>query len=964
MARNCSVAERNIINANGVNHLLYISIESADGVMHDVTHLGDLNLDFMDGASWSEGLDTPVSTGSLVIRRDTTEDSAAPTIGASSINRTSLGSYAPLFEKGRAVLISTATVLQGTNPLSSDIKPMFTGRIDGVHWQDNPMTIDISDIGAWLADAVLREKKAYAGDSTEPGGGPLLGEVIQSMLNDAIPAEGDPVELYEPVTSPFQPYSKDPQDPSNLFPAIRRWAQEIGWELRYRWDNTDQFRLTLFEPPRSKGVPDWTIGPNEYRSVSNLSSNIADIRNEIIVQYKDVDGKLQTVTAKDQTSIDKYGGPNKISRVWQFPSATIRTAENATSLANAVLSDLSEADADQEIEMPYFWPVQIGDLILFQANGDHYDTDQLLAVVNYSHSFIEGAGSTTLQTRGKVAGAFRAWVRWQNIEGGLTPDTRSLALKNFREIRRTPTVVTYGWDAVADDVEEIWAWQKNSPQNIDPPLPPNEEEDRIWPNIKDAKPDIILKKDTVTFDVDVPDFSFIQAWILQPVDAVFARGYPQNIKVLSAPDIPRITNIETQEGATGLFKDILLLNVVDPQARGGVLSVWLNHDFPEDADPDALPDGTLDIAITPYAVTVTDVFKVTGGTLQLFDNIRIHPGAGKRVYFEFVNSKGTSSGKIQFILLSNGGIITPDGILKDNSINLATQIASNFSMPDVFSSLPATGRPNQLGILSTATPYPKLYRWTGSAWTAATPTADLTGVINIGQLAANSIRANELAVDAVYAAAIQVGAVKAVAIDAAAVNATKLSTIVLSETGPGIGIIQIGKLTSIVGTTWIDLNATGTQPVIHSPSLDLRADGSATFSGIVSASQFTAATANFSGGIAIIGPLMIQSTSGSTRLMAFGVSLGAPAISGVDNDADGIAEDLVLKGKSDFPVTNITGNVLKRSSTAVTQPVPCVTVSALGPSNAGNYKQGDLWIDTALKRVSVLNAGAWVQGST
>lgn len=427
MARNCSGGERAIIAGAGVNHHLFVYVKNADGVFQDCSALGTLGLDLADGASWGEQLDTPVSGGTLTIRRDTSEDTAAPTMGASSINRTALGAYSPLFEKGRAILVKTATTAQGVVPSESDKKTMFVGRIDGIHWQDNPMTVDISDIGAWLADAQLIEPKQYASDTTEVGGGPKLGEVIQAMLADAIPDDGEAVTLYEPAIAPFQPYSKDLQEPGSALAAMRGWAQEIGWDLRYRFDSADAYRFTLFEPPRSKGSPDWVIGPDEYTKVMNLTANIADIRNMIIVQYKDTDGKLQTVTAKNDASIAKYGGPSKIPRVWQFPSSTIRNATDALALANSVLSDLSEADADQEIEMPYFWPLQVGDLCLFRANGDHYDTDQSLAVVSYQHSLTEGEGRTTIQARGKVAGAYRAWLRGKFGQLPVTPIRPQLA---------------------------------------------------------------------------------------------------------------------------------------------------------------------------------------------------------------------------------------------------------------------------------------------------------------------------------------------------------------------------------------------------------------------------------------------------------------------------------------------------------------------------------------------------------
>jgi hypothetical protein len=1144
MPRTCTPAERAIISALDVQHLLYLFVADADGVLQDCADLGALHLDFADGASWGEELDTAISTGQLVIRRDTDADSAAPTMGDSSINRDTLGAFAPLFEKGRAVLVKVATVLPGVAPVEVDKKPMFIGRINTVQWNADPMTISISDVGAWLVDASLPEQKQYASASSTPGEGMLLGAMIQSMIDDAIPPAGS-VPLYEPAIANWEPYSATPQDPGSLFAAIQQWAQEIGWNIRYRFDAADNFRLTLFEPPRTKVDPDWTFGPDEYTKVTNLTSSISDIRNRVKVLYQDADGKLQSVTAEDPVSIAKYGGPNAVPRLWQFASATIRDETTALALANAVLSDLSEAQADQELELPFFWPVQIGDMGLFLANGDHYDTDQLLAVIAYQHSFKDGEGVTTIRARGRVAGAFKQWVARPQTVPGLPVDTRSLAFINFREVRRTPTAVTYGWDKISGDPAEIWEWDKLTPQDADPPIPPGADDDRLWHDIKVDAPTKHLDISTTELEVEVPPFGSIQTVEIQPVDADLKRGFSQRVKVLSAPDIPRITSLETVEGATGLFRQITALNVTDPQALGGTLKVWLKYTLPEDADPALVPDGTITVASTPYVFGPTDAFVVpAGGTQQLFDAIRIHPGAGKHIYFEFINSQGISSGIISFVLLSNGGIITPDGILKDASINLASQIASGFSLPSVYTTLPGSGRPNELALQTSDM---QLYRWSGSSWTAQVPAPNITGVLTASQIAdhiidinkvasslappevlgslpaspgagrtalyngelyrsktdgtgwtkavqapdisgqlvtaqlatgavtnaiiaagavtsttiadnaittpkilagavvtaslaagsvttaiiaagnittatlaagavttsilaagavttatiaanavtagtiaagavsttqlaasavtaneiaagavttvkmtagtingdriaantldaskivANSITASQIAANSLTAGTIQAGAITATAIAAGAVDATKLSTIVLSETAPNAGIIQIGKLRSIDGLRYLDLAATGTNSFLHTPSMDLRADGSATFSGTVSSSVFTATAATFSGSLAASGGIFSTGTSSTNDGVFLGNNIATPGIrNGVGSS------NLYLRGAGNaIPITSIIGNVLKISSTSVTNPVPGVMISSSAPSSPGNYQEGDLWL--------------------
>lgn len=67
----------------------------------------------------------------------------------------------------------------------------------------------------------------------------------------------------------------------------------------------------------------------------------------------------------------------------------------------------------------------------------------------------------------------------------------------------------------------------------------------------------------------------------------------------------------------------------------------------------------------------------------------------------------------------------------------------------------------------------KLYRYTGSAWTAKTPTADLQGKIAAGQIEANAVTADALAANAVTAGKIAAGAVSADQIAAGALSIGK-----------------------------------------------------------------------------------------------------------------------------------------------------------------------------------------------
>ena len=77
---------------------------------------------------------------------------------------------------------------------------------------------------------------------------------------------------------------------------------------------------------------------------------------------------------------------------------------------------------------------------------------------------------------------------------------------------------------------------------------------------------------------------------------------------------------------------------------------------------------------------------------------------------------------------------------------------AGLSAPEIVTSLPMTG--NFQGRLVFLTTDNKLYRWTGSTWTAAVPTSDLTGTITETQIANDAITTPKIAANAVTASEI------------------------------------------------------------------------------------------------------------------------------------------------------------------------------------------------------------------
>lgn len=249
-------------------------------------------------------------------------------------------------------------------------------------------------------------------------------ETLQSALDNVLRASGFCGSIYGWEASPLavvgdpawaiSPYR---QERAPVLDILRRLAQMIGWDVRMRWNESAQaFKLTLFQVDRAKTTPDRVLGPGDYTNISSLRLSAAGIRNSVTVHYSDAsdlqpDGvtrRRKSVTVEDDESQARFG------RIWceigEASSSLIDSATEAQRLADAVLNDLRLPHLEKQVELPYFWPAELGDLYGFAPNGVHYSAQQNLAVVGYEHALSsDGGARTTLTVRGNVAGGYRTW---------------------------------------------------------------------------------------------------------------------------------------------------------------------------------------------------------------------------------------------------------------------------------------------------------------------------------------------------------------------------------------------------------------------------------------------------------------------------------------------------------------------------------------------------------------------------
>ncbi|HEU0052062.1 MAG TPA: hypothetical protein VFQ39_02750, partial [Longimicrobium sp.] len=405
--RTLTTPESQLLAGDHVQVRARVQVKDANGDFKNLSAIpdsGSTARDWLQELQWEDDIDTAVAQATVTLVREASGQSLAPMLTTSTLNRKAGNVYAPLIDAGREVKIEVATVSVATaTPAAGDWKLLFHGDIDEVDWGkgDSRVQIAIRDLGGRLQDNFIEAKRTYV-----PSGSAAVETVMQQILND----NNTGVTLYTPV-SPGWMIGRFEQDQVPVLDALRKLAEQIGWDVRYRWNaSQSRFDLTFYQPPRGKVAADWTIGPRQYLDVSNLAVNRAGVRNVVKVNFRNSATNLDDhAIADDVPSITRYG--RRFMELVEAEAPLIDTTAEAQTLAGRILSDLKDPLAEQEVEMHFFWPVELGDLYSFQPNGVHYDTAQSWAVVGYRHQLGAGQWRTTLTTRGTVAGAYRDWLR-------------------------------------------------------------------------------------------------------------------------------------------------------------------------------------------------------------------------------------------------------------------------------------------------------------------------------------------------------------------------------------------------------------------------------------------------------------------------------------------------------------------------------------------------------------------------
>ena len=395
---------------------------------------------FIQSLTWSDQIDDAGPVGTVTLWRNIYYYNLSPLVVNSKINLT-LG---VLTNVNTPIKIFVAPMPQGTTPQNTDYVEVFYGRIYQTDWSDYSFTIQIQDWcgqlqSTWLENSLFQFKEPNPAEPSQTTMQRVLDAVNALPGVNLVLANLYSINGYgAPGASTNFLTGSSPDDPgwallntatqtSNTcmatYTALDNINQQIGWVLRQKWNNNvNAWVLTWFDPLRSNTTSTWTFNQSTWLAVNTCGLHLGDIRNVISIIYTPVlSGTLPTqyyssgtTLPEDSVSVAKYG--RQFMQIGQESTGNITADSDAGNLAANCLSDLSQQLADFEIDTPLFWPVELNDIYTFTANGIHFDSDQTLAVVGYSHSIDpNGIGKTTLTMRGKPTSGVQRWFNKQAV---------------------------------------------------------------------------------------------------------------------------------------------------------------------------------------------------------------------------------------------------------------------------------------------------------------------------------------------------------------------------------------------------------------------------------------------------------------------------------------------------------------------------------------------------------------------
>ena len=339
-------------------------------------------------------------------------------------NRDDDGVAADVLKEARLVVLEVQLVPSGedANP-DGQWHELFRGRIDRIDCggaESSTITLACRDLLCEEEDTFIEGtsevENAYP---TTPGDD--VEEVMQDLITANVVTPRSAKTIYVPTTPGWVPnpflQAKQP-----LARALRGLAEQIGWTVKYKWDDgTSAFRLTFFKPDREGGGFVASFSTADFARVESAVRDLASVRNVVKVFYTDATLRSREVhTETDAASVTAHG--RRTMLISEASSSNINSATEANTLAEAALADLSQPWWTFTVTLAGLYPyIEIHDAIRLNGDTRWFGSSIDCTVLGIRHVAGPSGDQTVLtcvqQESGTRARQFGP-TQWASREGG------------------------------------------------------------------------------------------------------------------------------------------------------------------------------------------------------------------------------------------------------------------------------------------------------------------------------------------------------------------------------------------------------------------------------------------------------------------------------------------------------------------------------------------------------------------
>lgn len=417
-------------------------------------------VDFVDEVEITNEIDQATMTARVSLFREQERLSLAGLVTSAKANLSDVldpTSYEAGLYEGQEIEVLAARVPLGLRASLGDFQSLFLGNIDEIEEGEEKIALACRDSGGILIDTYIEEEVDYGssvGVDVETAMQNIVDDNDDDTGNNSVSGLTARTGSYAPITldtqvSPGWLVKDWRQRREPVLSALRALAGQTAWDCRYRYSPnpfSPGWRLSFYEPERTRLDVDTVLEPDEILDVSTLKRSIFGRRQVVRVIYPSSETTLPTIPTlpagysarRGWYNVDGEGnrmvafieitcdtavaalGRRLFMEVVEDAATQIDTITEAFAFALGMCRDLQDAGFGKSVRVAAMWEAELNDMLRFKSNPILFTADQTMAIQRITHSFGDVA-TTTLELRGKPAVGFKRWLRLEARPGNGRP---------------------------------------------------------------------------------------------------------------------------------------------------------------------------------------------------------------------------------------------------------------------------------------------------------------------------------------------------------------------------------------------------------------------------------------------------------------------------------------------------------------------------------------------------------------